>query len=89
MSKAEPKNTGLQRTVWLFERDILEKLENTNLNDQHKVLKFNLCSMEYEIKAPFNNGRADAITMRDTANHWFKIWVLAFAACTADINKSK
>lgn len=85
----EPKETGLERTVWLFEQEVLKKLENTNLDDHHKVLKFNLFSMEYEINPKFNNGRADAITMRNTANHWFKIWSLAFAACTADIRESK
>lgn len=83
----EPKEIGLERTVWLFEHEILEKLEKTNLEDHHKVLEFNLFSMKYEIKPPFNNGRADAITMRNTANHWFKIWFSAFASCTADIHQ--
>jgi hypothetical protein len=45
--------------------------------------------MKYEIKPKFNNGRADAITMRNTANHWFKIWFAAYAACTADMNRAK
>lgn len=89
MSKKEPKEIGLKRTVWLFEREVLERLENTNLDDHHKVLKFNCFSMKYEIKPKFNNGRADAILMRDTANHWLKIWFVAFAACTADHNKFK
>ncbi|MDQ8953183.1 hypothetical protein RFH42_09450 [Acinetobacter rudis] len=57
--KKEPNKTGLKRTVWLFEREILEKLEKTNLKDHHKVLKFNLFSMEYELKPKFDNGRAD------------------------------
>lgn len=85
----EPKEIGLQRTVWLFEREILEKLEKTDLKDHHKVLEFNIFSMEYELKPKFDNGRADAIVMRDTANHWLKIWFSAFIACTADINQSK
>lgn len=89
MSKKEPKEIGLKRTVWLFEREVLERLENTNLDDHHKVLKFNLFSMKYEVKPKFNNGRADAITMRNTANHWFKIWFAAYAACTADLNRAK
>ncbi|MDH1697783.1 hypothetical protein N5I05_04340 [Acinetobacter johnsonii] len=89
MSKKEPKEIGLKRTVWLFEREVLERLENTNLDDHHKVLEFNLFSMKYEIKPKFNNGRADAITMRNTANHWFKIWFTAYAACTADLNRAK
>ena len=89
MSKKEPKEIGLKRTVWLFEREVLERLENTNLDDHHKVLEFNLFSMKYEIKPKFNNGRADAITMRNTANHWFKIWCAAYAACTADLNRAK
>ncbi len=89
MSKKEPKEVGLKRTVWLFEREVLERLENTNLDDHHKVLEFNLFSMKYEIKPKFNNGRADAITMRNTANHWFKIWFAACAACTADLNRAK
>lgn len=89
MSKKEPKEIGLKRTVWLFEREVLERLENTNLDDHHKVLEFNLFSMKYEIKPKFNNGRADAITMRNTANHWFKIWLAAYAACTADLNRAK
>ena len=85
--RIEPKEIGLKRTVWLFERDILEKIEQTNLEHHHKVLEFNLFSTQYEIKPPFNNGRADAVTMRNTANHWFKIWFSAFAACTADIHQ--
>lgn len=85
----EPKEIGLKRTVWLFEREVLERLENTNLDDHHKVLEFNLFSMEYEIKPKFNNGRADAITMRNTANHWFKIWFAAFAACKADLKQAR
>ena len=89
MSKKEPKEIGLKRTVWLFEREVLERLENTNLDDHHKVLEFNLFSMKYEIKPKFNNGRADAITMRNTANHWFKIWFAAYAVCTADLNRAK
>ena len=89
MSKKEPKEIGLKRTVWLFEREVLERLENTNLDDHHKVLEFNLFSMKYEIKPKFNNGRADAIAMRNTANHWFNIWFAAYAACTADLNRAK
>ncbi|RSE27623.1 hypothetical protein [Acinetobacter johnsonii] len=89
MSRKEPKKIGLKRTVWLFEREVLEKFENTNLDDHHKVLEFNLFSTEYEIKPKFNNGRADAITMRNAANHWFKIWFAAYAACTADMNRAK
>ena len=89
MIKPEPKETGLERTVWLFEREVLERLEKTNLEDHHKVLEFNQFSMEYEIRPKFNNGRADAVVMRNTANHWFKIWFAAFAACTADHNKFK
>ena len=85
----KPKEVGLERTVWLFEHEVLEKLEKTNLEDHYKVLEFNQFSMEYEIKPKFNNGRADAIVMRNTANHWFKIWFTAFAACTADHNKFK
>lgn len=89
MSKKEPKKIGLKRTVWLFEREVLERLENTNLDDHHKVLEFNLFLMKYEIKPKFNNGRADAITMRNTANHWFKIWFAAYAACTADLKQAR
>ena len=89
MSKKEPKEIGLKRTAWLFEREVLERLENKNLDDHHKVLEFNLFSMKYEIKPKFNNGRADAITMRNTANHWLKIWFAAYAACTADLNRAK
>lgn len=85
----KPKEVGLERTVWLFEHEVLEKLEKTNLEDHYKVLEFNQFSMEYEIKPRFDNGRADAIVMRNTANHWFKIWFTAFAACTADHNKFK
>lgn len=89
MSKKEPKEIGLKRTVWLFEREVLERLENTNLDDHHKVLEFNLFSMKYEIKPKFNNDRADAIAMRNTANHWFKIWFAAYAACTADLKQAR
>lgn len=85
----EPKEIGLERTVWLFEHEVLEKLEKTNLEDHYKVLSFNHYSMEYEINTEFDTGRADAITMRNAANHWFKIWFAAFAACTADHNKFK
>lgn len=89
MSESEPKETGLKRTVWLFEREILEKLEKTNLKDHHKVLKFNHFSMCYELHPNFDNGRADAILMRDTANHWLKIWFVAFQTCTAEHQKAK
>lgn len=85
----EPKDIGLERTVWFFEHEVLEKLEKTNQEDHHRVLEFNQFSMKYEIKPKFNNGRADAIVMRDTANQWFQIWFAAFAACTADLNKFK
>lgn len=84
MGEFEPKEISLQRTVWLFECEILEKLENTDLKDHHAVLKFNFFSMEYELNPKFDNGRADAITMRNTANHWFKIWFKAFSACSCD-----
>ncbi|WP_139851343.1 hypothetical protein [Acinetobacter pullicarnis] len=87
--KKEPKKTGLKRTVWLFEREILENLEKTNLSDHHKVLKFNIFSMEYELKPKFDNGRADAIIMRNTANHWLKMWFVAFQACTSEHMKTK
>ncbi|MFW1959187.1 hypothetical protein [Acinetobacter johnsonii] len=89
MIKPEPKEIGLERTVWLFEREVLENLEKTNLEDHHKVLEFNLFSMEYEIKPKFNNGRADAIVMRDTANHWLKMWFIAFQTCTGEYLKTK
>jgi len=89
MTKVEPKEIGLERTVWLFEREILEKLNNTNLEDHHKVLIFNRYSMSYEINPEFDNGRADAITMCDIANYWLKMWCIAFATCTADQNKLK
>ena len=89
MTKSEPKETGLERTVWLFEREVLEKFEKTNLEDHHKVLEFNIFSMEYEIKPKFNNGRADAIVMRDTANHWLKMWFIAFQTCTGEHLKVK
>lgn len=89
MSKSEPKKTGLERTVWLFEHEILEKLEKTDLKDHHAVLKFNLFSMEYEIKPKFDNGRADAITMRNTANHWLKMWFVAFQTCNGEHIKDK
>lgn len=89
MSKSEPKETGLKRTVWLFEHEILENLEKTNLQDHHKVLQFNVFSMQYELRPKFNNGRADAIVMRDTANHWLKMWFIAFQTCTGEHLKAK
>ena len=48
MNKSEPKEKGLKRTVWLFEQEILEKLESTNLEDHHQVLKFNIFIMQYD-----------------------------------------
>jgi len=89
VSKSEPKETGLKRTVWLFEREVLEKLEKTNLQDHHKVLKFNIFAMQYELRPKFNNGRADAIVMRDTANHWLKMWFIAFQTFTGEHLKVK
>lgn len=89
MSKKEPKERGLDRTVWLFERDILEKLNRTNLDDHHKVLKFNRYSMEFEIKPKFDNGRADAIYLCDKANEMLKIWFVAFATCTSEHLKTQ
>ena len=84
MVKFEPKETGLKRTVWLFEREILVNLEKTDLKDHHKVLTFNIFSMEYELNPEFDNGRADAIVMRNTANHWLKMWFVAFQTCASE-----
>lgn len=84
MDKFEPKETGLKRTLWLFEREILVNLEKTDLKDHHKVLSFNIFSMEYELNPEFDNGRADAIVMRDTANHWLKMWFVAFQTCASE-----
>jgi len=88
VNKSEPKEKGLKRTVWLFEQEILEKLESTNLEDHHQVLKFNIFIMQYELKPQFDTGRADAILMRDTANHWLKIWFIAFQTCTGEYLKT-
>ncbi|CAM9381800.1 hypothetical protein [Acinetobacter bereziniae] len=89
MDKFEPKETGLKRTVWLFEREILANLEKTDLKDHHKVLSFNIFSMEYELNPEFENGRADAIVMRDTANHWLKMWFVAFQTCASEKMQSR
>lgn len=89
MDKFEPKETGLKRTVWLFEREILANLEKTDLKDHHKVLSFNIFSMEYELNPEFDNGRADAIVMRDTANHWLKMWFVAFQTCASEKMQSR
>jgi hypothetical protein len=89
MDKFEPKETGLKRTVWLFEREILVNLEKTDLKDHYKVLSFNIFSMEYELNPEFDNGRADAIVMRDTANHWLKMWFVAFQTCASEKIQSR
>lgn len=89
MDKFEPKETGLKRTLWLFEREILVNLEKTDLKDHHKVLSFNIFSMEYELNPEFDNGRADAIVMRDTANHWLKMWFVAFQTCASEKMQSR
>ncbi|MFH7353057.1 hypothetical protein L1A70_14685 [Acinetobacter bereziniae] len=89
MDKFEPKETGLKRTVWLFEREILANLEKTDLKDHHKVLSFNIFSMEYELNPELENGRADAIVMRDTANHWLKMWFVAFQTCASEKMQSR
>lgn len=89
MDKFEPKETGLKRTVWLFEREILVNLEKTDLKDHHKVLTFNIFKMEYELKSKFDNGRADAIVMRNTANHWLKMWFVAFQTCASEKIQSR
>lgn len=89
MDKFEPKETGLKRTVWLFEREILVNLEKTDLKDHHKVLTFNIFSMEYELNPEFDNGRADAIVMRNTANHWLKMWFVAFQTCASEKIQSR
>lgn len=89
MEKFEPKETGLKRTVWLFEHEILVNLEKTDLKDHHKVLTFNIFSMEYELNPEFDNGRADAIVMRDTANHWLKMWFVAFQTCASEKMQSR
>lgn len=89
MDKFEPKETGLKRTVWLFEREILVNLEKTDLKDHHKVLTFNIFKMEYELKPKFDNGRADAIVMRNTANHWLKMWFVAFQTCASEKIRSR
>ena len=89
MDKFEPKETGLKRTVWLFEREILVNLEKTDLKDHYKVLSFNIFSMEYELNPEFDNGRADAIVMRDKANHWLKMWFVAFQTCASEKIQSR
>lgn len=89
MDKFEPKETGLKRTIWLFEREILVNLEKTDLKEHHKVLTFNIFSMEYELNPEFDNGRADAIVMRNTANHWLKMWFVAFQTCASEKIQSR
>ncbi|WP_151859487.1 hypothetical protein [Acinetobacter nosocomialis] len=83
-TKKEPKKTGIDRTVWLFETEVLQKYLGTNLKDHHKVLQFNIFAMKYEIKPKFDNGRLDAICLRDKANELIKIWFIAFQSCTGE-----
>lgn len=80
----EPKEKGLARTVWLFEKEVLEHYFKTNLNDHHAVLSFDVFAMEYIINPKFNNGRADAIYLCQEANKLIKIWFIAFQTCTGE-----
>ena len=80
----EPKERGLARTVWLFEKEVLEHYFKTDLNDHHAVLSFDVFAMEYVINPKFNNGRADAIYLCEEANKLIKIWFIAFQTCTGE-----
>lgn len=80
----EPKERGLARTVWLFEKEVLEQYLKTNLKDHHAVLSFDVFAREYVINSKFNNGRADAIYLCQEANKLIKIWFIAFQTCTGE-----
>lgn len=80
----EPKERGLARTVWLFEKEVLEQYLKTDLKDHHAVLRFDVFAMEYVINPKFNNGRADAIYLCQEANKLIKIWFIAFQTCTGE-----
>ena len=80
----EPKERGLARTVWLFEKEVLEQYLKTDLKDHHAVLSFDVFAMEYVINPKFNNGRADAIYLCQEANKLIKIWFIAFQTCTGE-----
>lgn len=80
----EPKERGLARTVWLFEKEVLEQHLKTDLKDHHAVLSFDVFAMEYVINPKFNNGRADAIYLCQEANKLIKIWFIAFQTCTGE-----
>lgn len=77
------------RTIWLFDREILEKLRKTDSNDHHKVWEFNRFTMKYEIKPKLDKRRAAVIMMRDTANQWLKMWFMAFPTSTSEYVRSK
>lgn len=80
----EPKEKGLARTVWLFEKEVLEHYFKTDLNDHHAVLSFDVFAMKYVINPKFNNGRADAIYLCEKANEMIKVWFIAFQTCTGE-----
>lgn len=84
----EPKERGLARTVWLFEKEVLEQYLKTDLKDHHAVLSFDVFAMEYVINPKFNNGRADAIYLCQEANKLIKIWFIAFQTCTGGALKT-
>ena len=85
----EPKERGLARTVWLFEKEVLEQYLKTDLKDHHAVLSFDVFAMEYVINPKFNNGRADAIYLCQEANKLIKIWFIAFQTCTGENLKQR
>lgn len=70
----------MNRCVQLFEERLLRDKLGTDLKDHKKVLKYNEFSFCYEILPKFDNGRADAIVLRDQANEMLSNWFTAFAA---------
>lgn len=85
----EPTEKGIARTVWLFEKHVLQERLETDLADHHKVLSFDVFAQRYVINKPFDNGRADAIHFRDQANEMIKIWFIAFQTCTGERLKAE
>lgn len=83
-SVQEPKERGIARTVWLFEKEVLEQYLKTDLNDHHKVLSFDVFAMEYIINPAFDTGRADAAYLCSKANELIKIWFIAFKTCIGE-----
>lgn len=78
---------GIDLTIYLFEKDVLEDIEKMNLEEVKEVLTFNCFIFQYQINKKFDNGRADVILMCEHINYLLKIWFKAFSSYAMYVSK--